>query len=330
MFNVVRFLEAKDRTVNTDVLLPLTTFHVSGLSQGDRKSGEVVLNPVQRDLCFCSCQSSIFFYLPFAPSHGFLWPSLDKHLLLPDLSAHAAGMEVSSGIPWIISSAYSPSADMVGTTCASQRSPTGLVIAKLVPYLSLLVPAAFIELSLSSRVALLPESVFLFCSCFFCICFFSKFFPALFIGAFSVWRTWGHWHKRCARKRTALPLFVTMVQGSVKLVLLGMMLQEQFSLPSWVVPGIRWRTASIIPYWARRRLCCPIPCSPAQGHLFLCRGLAQPWVICVTLFPDKTGPAVYSPESKQVSCLVRGILLKFFTPFYVLLSLPLDFGSPCF
>lgn len=79
-------------------------------------------------------------------------------MLLPDLSAHATGLEVSSGIPWIISSAYSPLADMVETSHAFKRKPalsygpTGLVIAKPVPYASLLVLVAFIQLSLSSRV----------------------------------------------------------------------------------------------------------------------------------------------------------------------------------
>jgi len=124
---------------------------VSGFYQGDRKAGEVVLNPVQRDLCFCSCRSSILFYLPLTPSRGFLWPNLDKHLLLPDVSAHATGLEVSSGIPWIISREYSPPADVVETAHTFRRKPVpscgpaGLVVAKPVLYLSLLVLAAFIQ-----------------------------------------------------------------------------------------------------------------------------------------------------------------------------------------
>lgn len=275
-FNVVRFWEAQDWMGKTELLLPLTAFHMSGFCQGDRKVGEVVLNPTQMDFCFCSCQSSILFYLPPIPSHGFLWPNLDKCLLLPDLSAHAAGLEVSSGIPGVISDAYSPPANMVETSCAFKRKPLplyGPVIAKPVPYISLLVLVAFLQPSLSSRVGLLPECVF-----WSCFAVFFKILSCCFIGPFSVWRTWGHWRRRCVRKRTALPLFVTMGQGSVKPALLGTMLQEQYSLPLWVVPGTRWWTALVVPYWACRRLCCPIPSFPPQSHLFLCLGLAQPWV----------------------------------------------------
>lgn len=114
------------------------------------------------------------------------------------------------------------------------------------------------------------------------VLFFFNSFLLFFIGPFSVWRAWGRWRRRCARKRTALPSFVTMGQGSVKLASLGMMLQEQFSLPLWVVPGTRWWTALVIPYKACRRRCCPVPSPPPQSHLFLCLGLAQPWVTCVT------------------------------------------------
>lgn len=91
--------------------------------------------------------------------------------------------------------------------------------------------------------------------------FFPNSFRAVFIGLFPVWRSWRHWHRRCVRKRTALPLFVTMGQGSVKPALLGMMLREQFSPPSWVVPGTRWWTALVIPHLDCRRFCCPIPSS---------------------------------------------------------------------
>lgn len=102
---------------------------------------------------------------------------------LPDLSAHAAGLEVSSGIPWIISSAYSPPADVVETSCAFNKKfvpldgPTGLVIAKPEPYLSLLVLVPFIQLSLSSRVGLLHEYAFT-----------KNSFPVVFIGLFSARR----------------------------------------------------------------------------------------------------------------------------------------------
>ena len=98
--------------------------------------------------------------------------------MLPDLSAHAAGLEVSSGIPWIISSAYSPPADMVETSHTFKRKPVpsygpaGLGIPKPVPYLSLLVLVAFIQPSLSSRVGLLPEYVFWFFFCLFVLFFF--------------------------------------------------------------------------------------------------------------------------------------------------------------
>lgn len=95
--------------------------------------------------------------------------------------------------------------------------------------------------------------------------YFPNYFPAVFIGLFPVWRSWEHWHRRCVRKRTALLLFVTMGQGSAKPALLGMMLREQFSPPSWVVPGTRWWTALVIPHLACRRFCCPIPSSPPRA-----------------------------------------------------------------
>lgn len=85
------------------------------------------------------------------------------------------------------------------------------------------------------------------------LCFFQLFFSCCFHRLFSAWSAWGHWHRRCVRRRTALPLFVTMGQGSVKPASPGMMLQEQFSLPSWVVPGTRWWSALVVPYWTWRR-----------------------------------------------------------------------------
>lgn len=183
---------------------------------------------------FAAVSPAVFFISHSPPSSGFLWPNLDKRLLSQrcnDPSVHAAGLEFSSGIPWILSGAYSIS------------------VWWFLSYSSL-----------SSRLVLWVV--------FFLIYFdfyFPNYFPAVFIGLFPVWRSWEHWHRRCVRKRTALPLFVTMGQGSAKPALLGMMLREQFSPPSWVVPGTRWWTALVIPHLACRRFCCPIPSSPPRA-----------------------------------------------------------------
>lgn len=211
---------------------------------------------MQMNLCFCSCQSSVLFYLP-SPSRGFLWPNLDKHLLLPDLSTRAAGLEVSSGIPWIISGAQSPLADLAGNSHPFRRkpvpshSPTLLVIprAGLYPFWRVLIasiePGWLCYLSVIFGSDLIPPCCFH--RAVFCL-----------EGQQTLCR-------RCVRRRTALPLSVTMARGSVKPASLEMMLRGQFSPPLWVVPGTRWSTALAILYWVCRRFCCPVPSSSARA-----------------------------------------------------------------
>lgn len=71
----------------------------------------------------------------------------------------------------------------------------------------------------------------------------------------------------------------------------------------------------------------PCPQASTPGPPFPVSG-ARLCDLCHTVFASKITPAVHSPQSKKVSCLVEGILLKFLTPFYALFSLALNFGSP--
>lgn len=145
----------------TEVLLLLTAFHMC--------ENFVRVIEEQGKLCWI-WRKGIFVFAavspvsPFIshPSHGFLWPNLDKHLLLPDLSAHASGLEFSSGIPWIIFSACIPPADVVKTSHGFKRKPVPSYDRAGTWWLpnwclSLLVLVAFRQPSLSSRVGLLPE-----------------------------------------------------------------------------------------------------------------------------------------------------------------------------
>lgn len=99
--------------------------------------------------------------------------------------------------------------------------------------------------------------------------------------------------------------------------------------PRAVFPSIVGRPRhQVMNYFGCLKALLPCPQLFSQGHL--CLGLVQPRVICVAVFLGKMSPAVHSPESKEFSCLVKGILIKFFNPFCIIFSLSFNFESPRF